>query len=177
MATLTKTPILSSILGTLLILGNYCVAGTADVVSSDGATMTFEYQGDKLRMNTAQSPDSYMVLRDGHVYIVSRANGQLMVIDAYQAMGMFGDMIGAAAPDMVSGEVISLEATGRMEERAGIRGEIYQLRYIAEEGKKRERGLVVYTYMGQNRLFRIHCTVRRSRIKKVRDLFTRAAAG
>lgn len=48
---------------------------------------------------------------------------------------------------------------------------------ITKEGKKRERGLVVYTYLGQNRLFRIHCTVRRSRIKKVRDLFTRAAAG
>lgn len=48
---------------------------------------------------------------------------------------------------------------------------------ITKEGKKRERGVVVYTYLGKNRLFRVHCTVRRSRLKKVRDLFTRAAAG
>ena len=143
MATLTRTPNLLSIVATLLTLGNYCLAGTADVVSSDGTTMTFEYQGDKLRMNTAQSPESYMVLRDGHVYMVSRANGQLMVIDANQAMGMFGNMIGAAAPDMVAGKVVSMEATGKMEQLAGINGEIYQLRYIDDKGTERQTELVL----------------------------------
>jgi hypothetical protein len=45
---------------------------------------------------------------------------------------------------------------------------------LADDGKKRERSLVVRTYYGQNRLFRIHCSARRARVKKVRDLFERA---
>ncbi|MHC4938375.1 MAG: hypothetical protein ACYTHK_05350 [Planctomycetota bacterium] len=47
---------------------------------------------------------------------------------------------------------------------------------VTEEGKKRERAIVVRTYFGKNRLFRVHCTVRRRRLKNVRDLFVRAAA-
>lgn len=47
---------------------------------------------------------------------------------------------------------------------------------VTEEGKKRERAIVVRTYFGANRLFRVYCTVRRRRLKSVRDLFTRAAS-
>ena len=45
------------------------------------------------------------------------------------------------------------------------------------DGKKREHAVVVRTYFGSNRLFRVECGVQRSRIRKVRDLFDRAAAG
>ena len=48
---------------------------------------------------------------------------------------------------------------------------------LNEEGKVRERAIVVRTYFGTNRLFRVHCTVRKRRLKNVRDLFTRAASG
>jgi len=48
---------------------------------------------------------------------------------------------------------------------------------LNEEGKVRERAVVIRTYLGANRLFRVHCTVRKRRLKNVRDLFTRAAAG
>lgn len=48
---------------------------------------------------------------------------------------------------------------------------------LNEEGKVRERAVVVRTFFGTNRLFRVHCTVRKRRLKNVRDLFTRAAAG
>jgi len=47
---------------------------------------------------------------------------------------------------------------------------------VNEEGKKRERAIFVRTYFGANRLFRVHCTVRRRRLKNVQDLFTRAAS-
>jgi len=47
---------------------------------------------------------------------------------------------------------------------------------VNEEGKKRERAVFVRTYFGANRLFRVHCTVRRRRLRNVEDLFTRAAA-
>ncbi|MHC4954908.1 MAG: hypothetical protein ACYTGZ_13560 [Planctomycetota bacterium] len=48
---------------------------------------------------------------------------------------------------------------------------------LTEEGKKRERAIVVRTYFGKSRLYRVACSVRRTRLKNVRDLFTRAAAG
>ena len=48
---------------------------------------------------------------------------------------------------------------------------------VTTEGKKREHFMLVRTYFGKNRLFRVHCTVRRSRAKKVRDLFDIALAG
>jgi len=45
------------------------------------------------------------------------------------------------------------------------------------DGKKREHAVLVRTYFGSNRLFRVECTVQRSRIRKVRDLFERALNG
>ena len=48
---------------------------------------------------------------------------------------------------------------------------------LTEAGKKRERAIVVRTYFGKARLYRVFCTVRRTRLKNVRDLFARAAAG
>lgn len=48
---------------------------------------------------------------------------------------------------------------------------------LAEDGKKRERALLVRTYYGQNRLFRVYCSARRARAKRVRDLFERAVSG
>jgi len=45
------------------------------------------------------------------------------------------------------------------------------------EGKKREHLLLVRTYHGANRLFRVHCSVKRSRARKVRDLLERAVSG
>lgn len=47
---------------------------------------------------------------------------------------------------------------------------------VTEDGKKRERKLVCRTYFGKNRLFRVYCEARRSRAKRVRDLFDRAIA-
>jgi hypothetical protein len=48
---------------------------------------------------------------------------------------------------------------------------------LTEDGKKRERSLVVRTYYGQNRLYRVSCSAPRARVKKVRDLFERAVTG
>jgi hypothetical protein len=45
---------------------------------------------------------------------------------------------------------------------------------VTKDGKKRERKVVCRTYFGQNRLFRVACDARRSRAKRVRDLFDRA---
>jgi hypothetical protein len=127
----------------LAVASTHSFAGAADVVSSDGNTMKFEYQGDKLRITPGNDQNSYMVLRDGRIYVVTDSNGQKMVIDANQAMGMFGGMAGAAAPSSLASEVVKLEATGRMETHAGISGEVYDLEYISEDGKTQRGELVL----------------------------------
>lgn len=48
---------------------------------------------------------------------------------------------------------------------------------LTGDGKKRERALLVRTYFGQNRLYRVYCSARRARAKRVRDLFERAVSG
>lgn len=48
---------------------------------------------------------------------------------------------------------------------------------LTEDGKKRERALLVRTYLGQNRLYRVYCSARRARVKRVHDLFDRAVNG
>jgi hypothetical protein len=143
MATLVKNIGITFVLGSLALLSEYSLAGAADVVSADGTAMKFEYQDDKLRINTGQGETSYMLLRDEHIYVVTNSDGQLMVIDANQAMGMFGSMAGAATPSSVAAEVVTLEATGRLEQHAGITGEVYNLQYIAEDGKKHQTELVL----------------------------------
>ena len=77
------------------------------------------------------------------MYVVTNSDGQLMVIDINQALGMFGGMAGAAAPSVVASEVVSLKATGREEQHAGITGEIYDLRYIDEDGKEHQTEVVL----------------------------------
>ena len=57
----------------------------------------------------------------------------------------------------------------------GIEAEGYSVR-VTEEGKKREHFIMVRTYFGKNRLFRVHCSARRSRAKRVRDRFDIAMA-
>ncbi|MEH6570169.1 MAG: hypothetical protein V7709_13905 [Halioglobus sp.] len=96
--------------------------------NSDGNQMKFEYEGDNLRINTGQQ-GSYMVINNSGMYVVSDAGGTPMVIDAGEMMGMFGDMA-ATAPSIASSEIVSLEATGKHENNAGIEGEIYKLEYI-----------------------------------------------
>lgn len=106
------------------------LAGTADMKTADGNHMQFEYEGDNLRINTAQE-GSYMIINNDGMYVVNNSGGQLMVIDAGKMMGMFGDMA-ATAPSVASSKVVSLQATGRQEEYAGIKGEVYNLEYVEE---------------------------------------------
>lgn len=56
-----------------------------------------------------------------------------------------------------------------------IQAEGYALRTEAD-GKTREDLFVVRTFYGKSRLYRVHCTVRRARAKRVRDLFDAAMA-
>jgi hypothetical protein len=118
------------------------LAGTAEV-TSQGQSMQIEYENGMLRMEVGQGEDAYMLLRDGHVYMVSIANDQPMVIDANQSLSMMGSMTGSSAPAAAAGKVLALDATGKMETHAGIKGEVFNLKYIDIDGKEMQSELVL----------------------------------
>ena len=118
-------------------------SGAADVRTTDGGQMKFEYDGDsQLRINMEQD-GNYMVLKGGEIYMVTNAEGQVMVLSLNQTMSMFGAQASAASPSTVEGKLLSLDSTGRKETVAGISGEVYDVRYIDQDGKERATELVL----------------------------------
>ena len=138
-----RSTVLIAALAALLSYSNYSLAGAADLQNKDGTKMKFEYQGDNLRVNTGQGDDSYLLLVDQHMYMVSTSDGNTTVINMTQAMSMFGSMPGAATPSVVASKVVSMEATGRSEVQAGITGEVYNLRYIDDDGREHRTELLL----------------------------------
>ncbi len=119
------------------------MAGAADVKSSDGGAMKFEYSGrDRLRINMG-TDNNYMIMRDDEIYVVTDSDGQIMVISMNQAMSMFAGMAAGATPDTVEGKLLSMKATGRSETVAGIKGEVYMVRFIDDQGKERAADMVL----------------------------------
>lgn len=136
-STNSRTSLLGGGLSALaLIYASTALAGSATVESPNGERMVFEYaDGNKLRLNTPQQ-DTYMLVRDNTLYAVSYNNGQPMVVNASTMMKGFADMAKMteqAAPAGATAEVVSIEATGRSETVAGIKGEIYEIT-TREEG-------------------------------------------
>ena len=137
---------IKTFVGVLTLCGLFATgafAGTSEVRSKDGEVSRFEYAGDMLRIGAGNQPDGYMIMRDGRVYVVSESDGNTMVMDISQALGMFGAMATAATPSMTDDEVLALEATGRKETHAGVTGEVYLLRYRDSDGGERETELVL----------------------------------
>ncbi len=130
----------------LLTLGLYAAPGSADtaeVVDAEGNRITFEYEGNNLRVNMAQEQGSYMLANAQSLYVVTNNDGQIMVIDVQQAMSMFGGMAQAAVPDLAEVRVETLEATGRKETVAGIEGEVYTLNFVDQNGQAQRAELVL----------------------------------
>jgi len=117
-------------------------AGTATIANSDGSTMTFEYRGDDLLRVGGVEDESYMLVRDNTLYVVSFNNGEPMVIDASSMMKGFSGMVQQAAPSATTAEFVSLEKTGRSETVAGIKGEVYMLT-TNEDGVERTQEIVM----------------------------------
>jgi hypothetical protein len=102
---------------------------------SDGQTMTISVRdASHVRMDT--SPDSYMLLQGKKIYIVSKdeeGNWSAMDLDQMKGMagmmgGLFGKKAKAAEYDM------KLKDTGKKEEVAGLKGNVYNATYY-ENGK------------------------------------------
>lgn len=130
-------------LATMSLCHSIAYADIAEVVTSEGDVMTFEYEGNMLRINPGQSDQGYMLMRDKKMYVVTDSDGQPMVFDMSSAMKMFGSMAESATPSTVETKVISLKATGKSETLAGIKGEVYELHYIDHEGDEQRADMVL----------------------------------
>jgi hypothetical protein len=139
-----RTALSATALSTLLVwAAPGAIAGAADIRSSEGGAMKFEYSGrDKLRINM-DTDNNYMIMRDDEIYVVTDADGQMMVISMNQAMSMFAGMAAGATPKTVEGKLLSMKPAGRSETVAGIKGEVYLVRFIDEKGQERSADMVL----------------------------------
>lgn len=142
MITTARRALYPAILLTLGLSATIAQADITEVVDAEGNKMTFEYEGDLLRINM-DGQGSYMLLRDDSIYVVTDQDGEVMVIDLKQTMSMFGSLAKSAVPDMADVSVESLESTGRKETVAGIDGEVYLLKFVDHEGKRQQAELVL----------------------------------
>ncbi len=128
-----------------LLAAPVVLAGSATLISNDGGTATFEYNDSMLRIGSDANPESYALMRDGKFYTVSVNNGQPIVIDAGSMMKGMGSM--NMAPTTVTSDfdvdVLSVKDTGKNETVAGIKGDVYEIRFRDEDGQERSETMVL----------------------------------
>lgn len=124
----------------LLASASVAQAGTATIMGQGSSRpSTLEYRGaDKLRMAT--DAQGYLLNRDGKLYMVQGSQGKETVIDAGNMLGKFG----ASTPKGPNpSKIISLKKTGQSEKVAGIKGEVWSMRFVDSDGKQQDTDLVL----------------------------------
>jgi len=117
-------------------------AGKATIMSAEGSSAEFEYAGDKLRIDMPGGK-SYMLIRDGAMYVVSFEGGAPMVFNASEMMKGMASQPGQMAPSALNAEFVSLEDTGNDETVAGMAGDIYTFTFRDENGEERSEEVVL----------------------------------
>ncbi|MFT4769969.1 MAG: hypothetical protein ACI8RN_003123 [Glaciecola sp.] len=119
------------------------LAGSATMTSKEGGSTVFEYREQLLRVNIPDQENSYIVFRDNTIYTVMQQEDHTIVMDAGSAMKSMGFNASSAVPSDINAEVVSLEKTGRTENVAGIKGDVYELNFVDEDGQNRTEELVL----------------------------------
>ena len=125
------------------LIGLEALAGSATIVSEDGESSTFEYSKQALRISIPGQDSGYALVRDGSIYTVMQQEGRTLVIDAGSAMKGMGAGATSAVPGQLNSEVGSLDKTGRTEVVAGIKGDVYLLHFVDENGKEQTEEMVL----------------------------------
>lgn len=122
-------PMLAVAAGTATIEGN-------SVDSTGSITIMWQDDG-AMRINAdPSSPENYMIAREGKIYSVFSNEGTPMVME----MGGMLKAFGAMANDLQEGgqtipaSIESVEATGRSETVAGIKGNVYKVTVVNDDG-------------------------------------------
>ena len=135
-------PLLAASLSLGLAVSPLSHAGKATIMSAEGSSAEFEYAGDKLRIDMPGGK-SYMLIRDGAMYVVSFEGGAPMVFNASEMMKGMASQPGQMAPSALNAEFVSLEDTGNDETVAGIDGDIYTFTFRDENGEEKSEEVVL----------------------------------
>lgn len=147
MKAIRKLPLQAGLFA-LLALGvceSSLAAGTARVSTMSAAgkrvltNLDFTSPGN-LRATAVLQGGSVLVLRDGQAFAQTGDDERpLGTPDQVAAMGITLPNTG----DAVVRELISLKNTGRKEERAGLVGDIYEMNFFDDQGRRRTEQIVV----------------------------------
>jgi len=122
-----------------------------DPESGQRGHMTYEWlspQQVRIEASVADMPAgtrAYQLMRDGKLYNVTVQDGQTVVMELgrlLRLMGRLGSALPSSADDDVH-ELKDLRATGRSETVAGLRGEVYELVYLDDQGRTRREEIVL----------------------------------
>jgi hypothetical protein len=131
----------AAVAGGVLLLSPLAEAGKAVVTAEGGSQAIFEYRDDMLRIGNDQN-NSYMVMREGTMYVVSLEGEQPMVFNASSMIKGMAQNTLQVAPSTLTSEFVSIKDTGRDETVAGIKGDVYEVT-IREDGKERTDEIVL----------------------------------
>lgn len=117
------------------------LAGTVVIRSEGSDTLQKAYfQGNKLRMDTGSgedAPASYLLALDGEVYVVTDMDGEPFVVRATSIIESLGSWASTQG-----GELLEVKDKGRSETIAGIKGDVYQIRFKDFDGKVQDEEVV-----------------------------------
>src|SRR5699024_3598468 len=118
-------------------------AGTA-TLEEDGGIMEVMWQDtDTARFGQADD-DDYMLMQSGKVYLVMHEGGQQQVLDIGDMAQMFMSFLDEDTLDELMPETLdSIEATGKTETDAGIKGEVYKISHTTGKGETEQREAVL----------------------------------
>ena len=125
------------------------VAPAEGTAESSSHSMSFEYLDENTaRMDVILSGNhkgsSYTLFRDGKVYGVYSMNGKTTVVDISSMKGM-RNMTGRSNPNPGTSQIkiLELSSTGKVENVAGIEGDVYQIVWRDEKGKLHDETAVL----------------------------------
>jgi hypothetical protein len=129
-------------IASFLVVPGIAHAGKATIDSSKGGTAEIEYAEGLLRVGTPGS-NSYMLIRDNTMYVVSMEGGMPMVFDASSMMKGMADGATQMAPSALMNEFVALEDTGRDEAIAGLDGDVYTFTFNDDKGNEQTEEVVL----------------------------------
>lgn len=134
-----------------LMLSTFAFAsGSAKISLGNNETMQLDWLSNgAIRMSTQADNASYLIVRDNQTYAVSHEGGEVRVFDLSSMFKMLGSVAKDMSPINLEQEldanwdINNYENTGKTETIAGIKGEVYQVKFNNKNNKTETETLVL----------------------------------
>lgn len=107
------------------------------------ASMDVSWAGDSMRLDFPEQQEGYMLLQGDKGYMITRAEGQKIIMDLGMLKELAEGMTGEQANTAAARSLDSLEATGETETVAGIEGEVYSIEWTDNGGTSHAETIVL----------------------------------